>query len=287
MIDLHCHSNVSDGAFSPREVVRMAAANGCQMLALTDHDHTGGIADARDEAQKLGMHLISGVEISVTWRGRNIHMVGLDFDEDNVELQKLLADTRRGRIDRVAQIAEKLAKKGIGGVFEGAMAGAAHNPEMVSRTHVADFLLQQGYVRTKQQAFTHYLGEGKPAYVRHEWADFQAAIAAILGANGFAVIAHPMRYDMSATARRNLFQEFQQLGGHAIEVHSGNCALGDRLNYAMLAQRYGLWASCGSDFHRLNDYGGGTLGVCPELPPICDPVWTRFGQRHCKVEALN
>lgn len=280
MIDLHCHSNVSDGAFSPREVVRMAAENGCQMLALTDHDHTGGIAEARDEARKLGIQLISGVEISVTWRGRNIHMVGLDFDEDNVALQNLLANTRRGRIDRVAKIAEKLANKGIEGVFDGAMALAAANPEMVSRTHVADFLLQHGYVRTKQQAFTKYLGEGKPAHVRHEWADFQAAINAIVQAGGLAVIAHPMRYDMSATARRNLFDDFKQLGGHAIEVHSGSCQLNDRLSYAMLAQRHGLWASCGSDFHRLGDYSGGTLGVCPELPPICDPVWTRFRQRN-------
>lgn len=276
MIDLHCHSNVSDGAFSPREVVRMAAENGCQMLALTDHDHTGGIAQARDEAQKIGIHLISGVEISVTWRGRNIHMVGLDFDENDESLQNLLANTRRGRIDRVAKIAEKLAKKGIDGVFDGAMALASANPEMVSRTHVADFLLQQGYVRTKQQAFTKYLGEGKVAHVRHEWADFQAAIDAIVQAGGVAVIAHPMRYDMSATARRNLFDEFKQLGGHAIEVHSGSCSLGDRLNYALLAERHGLLASCGSDFHRLGDYSGGVLGACPELPPICEPVWTRF-----------
>lgn len=276
MIDLHCHSTVSDGALSPEEVVHLAAQNGCQMLAITDHDHTGGIAPAREAAQKCGIRLISGVEISVTWRGTTIHMVGLDFDEHDENLQTLLAKTRHGRIDRVAQMAEKLAKKGISGAFDGAMKLAAANPEMVSRTHLADFLLEQGHVRTKQQAFTKYLGEGKCAFVRHEWADFQAAVAAILGAGGIAVIAHPMRYDLSATGRRNLFSEFKALGGHAIEVHSGNCQLNERLSYALLAEKFGLWASCGSDFHRLGGYSGGTLGVCPELPPICEPVWRHF-----------
>ena len=275
MIDLHCHSTVSDGALSPAEVVRLAHANGCTVLALTDHDHTGGLAEARTEAAQCGIRLINGVEISVTWRGRSVHIVGLDFDEDNPVLQTLLAQVRKGRLERLAAIAAKLEKKGIGGAYEGALALAA-NPEMVSRTHLAEFLIQNGHVRNKQQAFTKYLGEGKPASVAHEWAALSDAVAAIRGAGGLAVIAHPMRYGFSATAKRNLFEEFKELGGQGMEVHSGNCDKNDRLNYALLAERYGLLASVGSDFHRQGDYSGGTLGACPQLPANCRPVWDCF-----------
>lgn len=275
MIDLHCHSYISDGALSPAEVVRLAHTNGCTLLALTDHDHTGGLAEARAEAQKCGIRLINGVEISVTWRKRTVHIVGLDFDDGNEDLQKLLAEVRKGRLKRLEAIAAKLEKRGISGAYEGALALAA-NPEMVSRTHVAEFLINAGHVRNKQQAFTKYLGDGKPASVPHEWAGLAEAVAAVNGAGGLAVIAHPMRYGFSATAKRNLFEEFKAAGGAAIEVHSGNSDKNDRLNYALLAERYGLLASAGSDFHRQGDYGGGILGACPELPDNCKPVWDFF-----------
>ena len=160
MIDLHCHSTVSDGMLSPTEVVRLAHQNGCTLLALTDHDHTGGIAEARAEADKLGLRFVNGVEISVTWRGRTIHVVGLDFDEQDKNLQNLLAQVRQGRLKRLEAIAAKLEKKGIGGAYDGALALAA-NKEMVSRTHIAEFLIQAGHVKNKQQAFTKYLGDGK------------------------------------------------------------------------------------------------------------------------------
>ncbi|MDO5640404.1 MAG: PHP domain-containing protein [Neisseria sp.] len=275
MIDLHCHSTVSDGMLPPREVVRLAHANGCTLLALTDHDHTGGLAEARAEAEALGMRFVNGVEISVTWRHRSVHIVGLDFDAENQALQNLLADVRKGRLNRLAAIAEKLEKKSISGAYDGALALAA-NPEMVSRTHIAEYLINQGYVRNKQQAFTKYLGDGKPASVKHEWATLEDCVAAIKGAGGLAVIAHPMRYGFSATAKRNLFEAFKALGGDGIEVHSGSCDKNDRLNYALLAERFGLMASCGSDFHRLGDYSGGVLGACPELPENCRPVWKAF-----------
>ncbi len=266
---------VSDGLLSPAEVVRLAHANGCTLLALTDHDHTGGLAEARAEAQKCGIRLINGVEISVTWRKRTVHIVGLDFDDGNEDLQKLLAEVRKGRLKRLEAIAAKLEKRGISGAYEGALALAA-NPEMVSRTHVAEFLINAGHVRNKQQAFTKYLGDGKPASVQHEWAGLAEAVAAVNGAGGLAVIAHPMRYGFSATAKRNLFEEFKAAGGAAIEVHSGNSDKNDRLNYALLAERYGLLASAGSDFHRQGDYSGGILGACPELPGNCKPVWDFF-----------
>lgn len=275
MIDLHCHSTVSDGTLSPREVVRLAAANGCTLLALTDHDHTGGLAEARDEAAKIGLAFVNGVEISVTWRGRTIHIVGLDFDERNAELQNLLARVRQGRLQRLAAIAAKLEKKNIFGAYEGALALAA-NPEMASRTHLAEFLITKGFVKNKAQAFARYLGDGKSCSVKHEWADLAECVAAVNAAGGYAVIAHPMRYGFSATAKRNLFEEFKTLGGAAIEVHSGNCSKNDRLNYALLAERFGLKASSGSDFHRLGDFSGGTLGTCPELPENSRPIWHDF-----------
>lgn len=275
MIDLHCHSTVSDGRLSPAEVVRLAHANGCTMLSLTDHDHTGGLAEARAESQQLGIRFISGVEVSVTWRGRTIHIVGLDFDEHDENLQILLAEVRKGRLKRLEAIAGKLAKKGIDGAYEGSLALAA-NPEMVSRTHIAEFLINAGHVRNMQQAFVKYLGDGKPCSVKHEWADLGECVAAINKAGGMAVIAHPMRYGLSATAKRNLFDEFKSLGGAGIEVHSSNCNKNDRLNYALLAERHGLLASCGSDFHRPNDFSGGILGTCPELPENCRPVWQHF-----------
>lgn len=275
MIDLHCHSTVSDGRLTPAEVARLAHSNGCTMLALTDHDHTGGLAEARAESEKLGMRFINGTEVSVTWRGRTIHIVGLDFNEHDENLQALLAEVRKGRLKRLEAIAEKLAQKGISGAYEGSLALAA-NPEMVSRTHIAEFLINAGHVRNKQQAFTKYLGDGKPCAVRHQWAELADCVAAITGAGGIAVIAHPMRYGLSATAKRNLFEEFKALGGAAIEVHSGNCDKNDRLNYALLAERYGFLASTGSDFHRLNDFSGGILGACPELPENCSPVWAHF-----------
>ena len=275
MIDLHCHSHISDGALPPEEVVALAAKNGCTMLALTDHDHTGGLVAARSAAQQHNIRFINGVEISVTWRGRTIHMVGLDFDEHESSLQSLLAQLRQGRIERMEKIGAKLAKRGIEGAAAGALSLAA-NPEMVSRTHMAQWLVQQGLVRNKQAAFTQFLGEGKCAAVRHQWAELADAVAAVRAAGGLAVIAHPMRYDMSATARRQLFEEFKQLGGHGIEVHSSNCSLGDRLNYALSAQRYGLLASLGSDFHQEGGYSGAMVGICPELPPTCEPVWKHF-----------
>ena len=274
-IDLHCHSYISDGALSPTEIVQRAHANGCHLLALTDHDHIGGLAEAREQADILGMTFINGVEISVSWRGRTIHIVGLNFDSTHTGLQQLLQQLQQGRLQRLQAIAAKLEKKGINGAYEGALQYTV-NPKMVSRTHLAQFLIAEGHVRNKAEAFRKYLAEGKSCSVKHQWADLNTVIDTINAANGIAVIAHPMRYDLSATARRNLFTEFKAAGGTAIEVHSGRMNQNDRLNYALLARQFDFLASCGSDFHRDGDFGGGQLGACPELPTGCLPVWTSF-----------
>lgn len=272
--DLHCHSTVSDGAFSPQEVMQMAHANGAQMIALTDHDHTGGLAAARQTAETLGMCFIDGVEISVTWRHRTLHIVGLDFAPAHDALAQLLPRLRGGRLARLEKMAEKLEKKGIGGAYSGALA-YADSPETVGRVHVARFLIDNGYVKDKAEAFKKWLGDGKPAYAAHIWATLPEAVGAIRAAGGVAVIAHPGSYKLSATAMRTLIEEFKTAGGQGIEVACSPHSLSDVLNFAQLARRYDLYASRGSDFHGQGEYGC-IIGKPPRLPEECRPVWQLF-----------
>lgn len=272
-IDLHCHSNVSDGSLPPVEVVRLAHQNGAKMLALTDHDTLTGLPEARAEAARLGLPFINGVEVSVTWNNKVIHIVGLNMRDDVPEFQVALDTLRSGRISRLQLMAEKLDKKGIAGAYEGALA-LAGSPDSVGRAHLARFLVQAGHVKNMQQAFKKYLGDGKPAYVKHEWASLQDAVKWIVDAGGVAVIAHPARYDISATKMRELIADFKAAGGVGIEVASSSHSLSERLNYALLAERFELYASVGSDYHGVNE--GGQLGVPPVLPPICKPIWTLF-----------
>ena len=272
-IDLHCHSNVSDGALPPTEVVRLAKENGAKLLALTDHDNLQGLPEARAEAARLDLPFVNGVEVSITWNSKVIHIVGLNMRDEAPELQAALDTLRSGRITRLQLMSEKLEKKGIAGAYDGALA-LAGNPDSVGRAHLARYLVQAGHVKNMQQAFKKYLGDGKPAYVKHEWASLEDALAWITAAGGVAVIAHPARYDMSATKMREFITEFKAAGGVGIEVASSSHTLSERLNYAMLAESFELYASAGSDYHALHE--GGQLGVPPELPPICKPIWELF-----------
>lgn len=273
--DLHCHSVVSDGTLTPEELAARAKANGVELWSLTDHDEIGGQHRAAAAARSQGMAYLTGTEISVTFAGNTVHIVGLGFDPDNTALAQGLAATRGGRGERAQEMAAQLAQVGIHGAYEGALKFVG-NPELISRTHFARFLVETQVCRDTNEVFRKYLTEGKPGYVPHRWATLGDAVRWITEAGGLAVIAHPMRYGFSATAKRNLFEEFKALGGDGIEVHSGNSDKNDRLNYALLAERFDLMAGCGSDFHRLGDYSGGTLGACPELPPDCKPVWASF-----------
>ena len=272
--DLHTHSNVSDGQLSPEDVVRMAGLNGATMLALTDHDHLGGLYEAAKVADELGIQFIPGVEVSTSWRNRNIHVVGLNVDYNNTDFQKNLAKIRSGRLDRLVKINARFEKKGIRGVYDGALA-LSSNADMVGRAHVARFLVNQGIVKNTAQAFSKFLGEGKSAYVSHQWADFSEAVCWIRKAGGIAVLAHPGRYKLSATALRELIEEFKTAGGRAIEVASSSHAQNEILKFALLAERYELLASSGSDFHVLGE-GGRVLGRPPVLPAICCPIWREF-----------
>ncbi len=269
-VDLHCHSSISDGALAPADVVRRAAARGVTMLALTDHDHLGGLAEAARAAPALGVDFVPGVEISVTWRGTTVHVVGLDIDPDNASLAAGLAGVRSGRMQRAEAMARSLAAVGIRDSFEGALRHA-RNPAMIGRTHFARHLASVGAVGDMKEAFQRFLVPGKPGYVAHDWAALGAAVGWIRGAGGQAVLAHPSRYRLSAGARHDLLSEFRAAGGEALEVVTSSHSPDQVRLYAALAQRFGLYGSRGSDFHAPDE--GAEFGALPAFESSVPPIW--------------
>jgi predicted metal-dependent phosphoesterase TrpH len=270
-VDLHCHSNVSDGMLSPTALAARAKANGVDVWALTDHDEIDGIAEARVAAADLGLPYIAGVEISITWAGETVHIVGLQIDETNQTLVQGLAATRSGRERRAREMAEQLAVAGIPDAFEGALKFVG-NPDLISRTHFARYIIELGVCRDVNDVFRKYLIEGKPGFVPHRWATLQQAVTWIRGAGGIAVIAHPGRYSFSPVQFGALFDEFKHLGGTAIEVTTGSHTVDQYAQYAKVANDYGLLASRGSDFHGPGE-SRVDLGKLPVLPPGVMPVW--------------
>jgi 3',5'-nucleoside bisphosphate phosphatase len=273
-IDLHCHSNVSDGALAPAEVARRAARAGVAVWSLTDHDQLDGLAEARAAAQAEGMRFVDGVEISVTWRGSTVHVLGLRIDPRNAELAAGLAAVRGGRIERARAMARELSAAGIEGAFEGALE-RAENPAMVSRTHFARFLVDTGAVADMRDAFRRFLVPGKPGYVPHQWAALADAVQWIRAAGGQAVLAHPGRYVLSAGAMDALLLEFRAAGGEGIEVVTGSHSPEQYRHFAALAGQYGFSASRGSDFHGPKE--GAEFGTLPLLDPSLRPVWGEWG----------
>ncbi len=280
--DLHCHSTVSDGTLSPTELVAHAASRGVKVLSLTDHDDLDGLGEAREAAARHGIQFIDGVEISVTWREDvTIHIVGLNIDPSHAPLTEGLVNGRRGRVERAHRMADSLARAGIGGAFEGAMHYVG-NPEFIGRTHFARFLVESGHAKDVASVFKHFLVKGKPGFVEHEWTTLADAIGWILGSGGVAVVAHPGRYSagrrpLSKTAMRELLQEFIALGGRAIEVVSGSHTPQQCAEAAQLAERFGLLASCGSDFHGPGE-SYRDMGRLPDFPLGCRPVWELWEQ---------
>lgn len=268
--DLHTHTYYSDGALAPAELVARAAANGVQVLALTDHDVTDGLPEARAAAERAGVGFVPGVEISVTWGTQTVHIVGLRIDSANAALQAGLQRLREFREWRAEEIGWRLAKAGIPAATEGARRFAQRG--LVSRTHFAQFLVEAGEARDLRSVFKKFLVHGKPGHVPGEWASLEEAVAWIRGAGGQAVIAHPARYRLTATRVKKLLGEFRELGGDAIEVVCGSHSRDDAFRFAQLAGNFGLLASAGSDYHGpQNHYLD--LGPLPPLPEGCTPVW--------------
>ena len=275
--DLHCHSTVSDGTLTPEVLAERAKTNGVELWALTDHDEVGGQARALQAAQAQGMKYLTGTEISVTFAGQTVHIVGLGFDPQNPTLIEGLRRTRGGRGERAQEMSEGLAKVGIRGAYEGALKYVG-NPELISRTHFARFLVEAGVCKDTPEVFRKYLTEGKPGFVPHRWARLQDAVQWISGAGGIAVIAHPARYSFTPTEEYALITEFIAHGGKGIEVVTGSHSSQEAQRYAQTAQEFGLAASRGSDFHS-PDESHTDLGALPWLPGQLTPVWELLADR--------
>ena len=272
--DLHCHSVVSDGTLTPEALAERAKTNGVQLWALTDHDELGGQERAREAAKALNIDYLSGVEISVTWAGQTIHIVGLGIDAHHVGITEGLRRTRGGRGERAKLMADQLQAVGIPGAYEGALHYAG-NHDLISRTHFARFLVEKGVCKDTEQVFKNYLVEGKPGFVPHMWAKLDDAVAWIKAAGGVAVIAHPGRYNYTAMQMDELFKHFKDIGGLAIEVVTGSHSPDQYLTFAKVAQQYGFLASRGSDFHDPSE-SHTDLGKLPQLPDHLTPVWSVF-----------
>ena len=275
--DLHCHSVISDGTLTPEALAERAKTNGVELWALTDHDEIGGQHRAAAAAKAQGLHYLTGTEISVTFAGETVHIVGLGFDVDDAGMQQGLRKTRGGREQRAMEMSEGLAKVGIKGAFEGALKFVG-NPELISRTHFARFLVESGVCRETPDVFRKYLTEGKPGYVAHRWASLRDAVSWITQARGVAVIAHPGRYKFTPNEEYALFTEFKAHGGQAVEVVTGSHTPQEYLKYAETAKEFGLAASRGSDFHS-PDESHTDLGTLPYLPGELTPVWELLADR--------
>ena len=269
--DLHCHSVVSDGTLTPELLAARAKANGVELWALTDHDEIGGQARAAAAAAANGMAYLTGVEISVTFANETVHIVGLGFDATNPLIVNGLAQTRGGRGERAMEMSDGLAKVGIKNAYEGALKFVG-NPELISRTHFARFLVESGVCKDTYEVFRKYLTEGKPGYVAHRWASLGNAVSWITQSGGVAVIAHPGRYKFTANEEFALFSEFKTHGGQGVEVVTGSHTTAEYVEYAEVAKEFGLAASRGSDFHS-PDESRIDLGTLPLLSGDLTPVW--------------
>jgi predicted metal-dependent phosphoesterase TrpH len=275
--DLHCHSAVSDGTLQPEELAARAKANGVQLWALTDHDEIGGQQRARAAAAAIGLPYLTGTEISVTFADITVHIVGLGFDADDAALKAGLSATRGGRRERAMEMSDGLAKVGIKGAYDGALQYVG-NPELISRTHFARFLVETHVCSDTSEVFRKYLVEGKPGFVPHRWATLRNAVTWITDAGGIAVIAHPARYKFSANEEYALFTEFKAHGGRGVEVVTGSHSSADAVRYTETALEFDLLASRGSDFHSPTE-SHVDLGTLPPLSEKLTPVWTALAAR--------
>ncbi len=268
---------MSDGTLAPEALAARAKVNGVELWALTDHDEIAGQQRARDAALALGLPWLSGVEVSVSFAGTTVHIVGLGFDVDDPEFVAGLAATRGGREQRARDIAAGLARVGIEGAYEGALCYVS-NPELISRTHFARFLVETGHCHDTHEVFRKFLTEGKPGFVAHRWASLGDAVRWITAAGGAAVIAHPGRYKFTPTEEYALFTEFIAHGGRAVEVVTGSHTPAEYAKYADMAIEFDLLASRGSDFHD-PDESRTDLGALPWLPGKLAPVWEAIEAR--------
>jgi predicted metal-dependent phosphoesterase TrpH len=272
-IDLHTHSNCSDGALTPRELVAHAAAAGVEVLALTDHDTVAGLEDAASSAAQLGLRLVPGVEISAAWRAQSIHVLGLWIDPASAALHSELLTQGERRRSRMRKMCARLGKVGLPG--DELLAAVAAHPGLPTRAHLADALVAGGHVNRADEAFRKYLGTGKAGYIAAEWPALDIVVGWIRAAGGVATLAHPARYSLSAAARRQMLGDFVAAGGAALEVVSGANGAQHVEAVAALALKFGLMGSVGSDFHN-PQLTWNPLGRSLKLPDCVTPVWRSY-----------
>ena len=279
-VDLHSHTDASDGALSPADLCGLAVSRGVELLAITDHDTVAGYRAARDclragagDSADMPLRLVPAVEYSSIWSSLGVHVVGLGIDVEHTATLAACSYYGEARRRRAGMIGERLAKLGMPGAAEGALALAGS--AQVGRPHFARYLVRQGHVRSEEEAFDRYLGAGRPGDIKLLWPELGAVVDSIRAAGGIAVLAHPLKYRLTATRLRRLVADFAACGGGAMEVVVGRQTQQDTLFLARLAEQHGLQASVGSDFH-----GPGTawsqLGDIAELPGNCEPVWLRW-----------
>jgi len=270
-IDLHCHSTASDGLLKPEELVARAASNGVEILALTDHDGVSGLAEARAKAESEGVRFVDGVEVSVTWEGSTVHIVGLQIDPEDPVLLSGLESIREGRATRAEKMGEALAAAGVPDSLAGAKT-YAENPSLISRSHFARHLVKTGRAPDVKSVFQRYLVKGKPGFVPHRWASLGDAVSWIRASGGIAVVAHPGRYNFSRPELHAFLAEFRDCGGVGIEVVTGSHSPEQYSEFARIAREFGFTASRGSDYHGKGE-SRADLGALPQLPDDLKPVW--------------
>lgn len=273
-VDLHCHSTASDGLLTPPELAERARNRGIDLLGLTDHDDVSALADMRSATEARGIRFVDGVEISSCWGAIGVHVLGLGIDPASPALVAGLQAIRASRAFRARAMSDSLADAGIAGCLEGALAYAG-NPELVSRTHFARYLVEQGHARDVRSVFQRFLVEGKPGYVPHAWASLSDAVQWIRASGGQAVVAHPGRYGLTAGELRDFLATFQELGGTGIEILSGAQTPDQVGAFVALAREMGLSGSRGSDFHGPGE-SKVDLGALPPMPAGIQPVWNNW-----------
>ena len=286
IVDLHCHSTASDGALAPAVLVARAHERGVRLLALTDHDTLEGLDEAHHAAEPLGIKLINGIELSCTWGGATIHVLGYAFEREAPALQAAIEALHHGRWQRAEEIDRRLAVKGMPGALEGARAvqqelGDSGNAP--ARPHFAEFLVRAGHVRDRAEAFRKWLGSGKLGDVKQHWPMLEETVATLRSANAWISLAHPWQYDFTRSKRRRLVADFAAAGGHALEVVNGMQPAEQVGGLAILAREFGLMASVGSDFHAPGDWS--ELGMYRPLPDDLTALWERF--EHAQPSAVT
>ena len=278
--DLHSHSRYSDGTLAVADLVSLAHSRGVNLLALTDHDELQGLPEARLAAHDHGLQWVSGVEISAGWQGASIHILGLRINGEDAALRAALSSTRGMRKVRAQRISDSLAEAGIANVLAGAMSYAP-NPELISRTHFARYLVDTGVCGSFGEVFSRYMKPGKPGYCKQHWLPMTDAISLIHGAGGRAVLAHPGRYEVDLLGGVNsLLQAFTDAGGDGVEVVCAAHHPSEWAQFGALARRFGLLASIGSDFHSHAE-SRVKFGDLPRLSPNLKPVWHDWPEAKC------